>query len=52
MKKTLENIGKKLGDVAVSLGEKSCGKSRDFLIHEVAMPDILKKEMDKKQIKK
>lgn len=51
MRKMLEGIGKKLGDVAVSLGEKSCGKSGLILVHEVAMPDILKKEMNKKQEK-
>ncbi|MDE7424531.1 MAG: hypothetical protein K2N51_12730 [Lachnospiraceae bacterium] len=51
MRKTLEGIRKKLGDVAVSLGEKSCGKSELVLVHEVTMPDILKKEMNKKQEK-
>ena len=47
----LEGVGKKLGDIAVSLGEKSCGKSNNILVHEVVMPDILKKEMNKKQEK-
>ena len=51
MKKGLESIAKKLGDMAVSLGEKSCGKSGPILVHEVTMPDILKKEMNKKQEK-
>lgn len=38
--------------MAVSVGEKSCGKSHEFLVHEVAMPEILKKEMNKEQVKK
>lgn len=52
MRKVLENIGKRLGDMAVSVGEKSCGKSYDYLIHEAVMPEILKKEMNKEQVKK
>lgn len=51
MKMNLGNIGKKLGDMAISLGEKSCAKSGIVLVHEVVMPDILKKEMSKKQEK-
>lgn len=52
MGKILENLGKKLSDAAISLGEKSCGKSCDLLVHEVAMPEILKKEMKKEQLDK
>lgn len=52
MRKVLEKIEKKLGDMAISVGEKSCGKSSDYLIHEVAMPEILKKEMNKEQVKR
>lgn len=52
MRKVLESIEKKLGDMAVSIGEESCGKSYNYLVHEVTMPEILKKEMNKEQVKR
>lgn len=52
MGKILENARKKLADAAIALGEKSCIKSGPVLIHEVDMPEILKKEMNKEQLKK
>lgn len=52
MGKKLESMKKRLGDAAIRLGEKSCGKSYDILIHEAAMPEILKREMLRKQVTK
>lgn len=52
MGKILENARKKLADVAIASGEKNCIKSGIFLVHEVDMPEILKKEMNKEQLKK
>lgn len=52
MGKISENARKKLADAAIALGEKSCVKSGLVFVHEVAMPEILKKEMKKEQLDK
>jgi hypothetical protein len=51
MKQFMKDVERKLGNASIHLGERSCGRSAFLFIHEVPIPEKMKRELGRKNRK-